>query len=486
MLPETILYGKVTGLFRQAVIDGADEDTLPDSTPAAGSVTFTPAVGRLTVHNPEPVTVVLQPIKAVLDSEGYLSTPAGDRGVYLIATGGQVTEPSDFTYQVDISIRGTRFTPFHIEVPAGGHIDLSTLVPVAQSPGTVTIVSETLYADALAALEEQISKVRYIVSIDEEGYVHYSDGTTDRLDLPASVTGPQGEPGPTGEQGPVGPSGEIGPEGPRGEPGPEGPQGPQGDIGPAGERGPEGPQGPTGDTGPVGDTGPEGPQGEPGPQGELGPKGDQGEQGPKGDRGPEGPDGPQGEDGPEGPEGPTGDVPVVVSDVAPETDDEVIWVNPSEGSLTVDAVLVGPQGPAGPEGPRGPAGSIENIPDLITYSSGWRKIGRGYDDEYFLNPESDKYDMRWILHHGWATLSVVRGIPKEGDVKQFSLPEIAPGANVYDALNPARSGHWWRTIQFSTNGDLFLFNQPDNEKTNFQLVYPWTKPIPTVLPGVAV
>lgn len=169
----------------------------------------------------------------------------------------------------------------------------------------------------------------------------------------------------------------------------------------------------------------------------------------------------------------------------PPVETDRIWLNPSEGSLTVDDVLVGPQGPQGPQGPPGepgPSGIDETVPDLIRYSSGWRKLGTGYDD-YFLNTQEDPYQMRWILHHGWAILSVVRAIGKPGDVLQWTIPEIAPGANAYYALNPARSGFWWRNVQLDTDGNLYMLNQPENEKTNFQLVYPWTKPIPDILPG---
>lgn len=320
--------------------------------------------------------------------------------------------------------------------------------------------------------------------------VVFTDSTSSQLPLPLGPIGPEG---PTGADSTV--------------PGPEGPQGPQGPQGETGADsvvpGPQGPEGPQGPQGPAGPEGPQGVEGPKGPQGVEGPKGDQGAQGPAGPagmtwrgtwdsatdyvnddsvyyagssyfaagdpepgeipgpesthwnalaiQGQEGPRGPQGAQGPEGPQGPKG----------------------------ADSVVPGPEGPEGPEGPQGPAAEI---PELVTYSSGWRKLGTGYDD-YFLNTQEDPYQMRWILHHGWAVLSVVRAIGKPGDVLQWTIPEIAPGANAYYALNPSRSGFWWRNVQLDTDGNLFMFNQPENEKTNFQLVYPWTKPIPDILPG---
>lgn len=301
------------------------------------------------------------------------------------------------------------------------------------------------------------------------------------------------------------PLGPIGPEGPKGAdstvPGPEGPQGPQGPQGEKGDTGADstvpGPQGPEGPQGPQGPAGPEG------PQGEIGPKGPQGVEGPKGDQGVQGPVGPAGmtwrgtwdsatdyvNDDSVYYEGSSyfaagdpdpGEIP------GPESAHwNALAIQGQEGPRGPQGVQ-GPEGPQGPQGIQGPAGSDATVPDLVTYSSGWRAIGRGYDDEYFLNPEGDPYVMTWILHHGWATLSVVRGIGKPGDVLQFTIPEIAPGAAAYYTLKPAGTGNWWREVQFLPNGELYMFQQPENEKTNFQLTYPWTKPIPTTLPGVAI
>lgn len=402
MLPDNISYGKVSGLFRLAVVDGPDEDTLPDSQPAEGTVTFTPAVSRLTVQNPSPVTVIMKPIKVSLDDEGYIVSPDGSRGVYLVAAGTEYTAPSDFTYQVEISIPGATFQPFHISVQPDSEIDLSTLVPVAKSPGTVTVVAETMYEEAMAAVDERISKVRYIISIDAEGVVYYSDGSTDFVDFPETLVGPEGPAGPKGEDGPpgaVGPQGVgiasvVDPEGdgvaritytdgriadlplPRGADGRSiteitkvtddtfrinftsglpydfqvpfmtgGRDNGDGTMTLIMSNGIESDpiQLPRGETGPQGERGPQGLPGDTGPQGPEGPQGPQGEKGDTGADstvpGPEGPQGPQGEPGPQGDPGPQGPQGV-------------------EGATGPkgDTGEQGPQGLQGPEGPEGPQG----------------------------------------------------------------------------------------------------------------------------------
>lgn len=78
---------------------------------------------------------------------------------------------------------------------------------------------------------------------------------------------------------------------------------------------------------------------------------------------------------PQGEQGPSGNLPVEVSTAPPE-DTQVIWVNPEEGTLTIDDVLIGPEGPEGPkgdqgvQGPIGPKGDAGNLGTTIIYGVG--------------------------------------------------------------------------------------------------------------------
>lgn len=191
MLPSSIEYGTITGRFMEAVIDSADADLFPDGVPASGSVTFTPAVSRVVITggDTEPMTVILQPIQAKLDDEGYVSSPTGERYINLVSGQSPDMIPSDFTYRVDIRVGRMKFEPFDIEVPANTVIDLAEQTPVMESPGVIEIVNKTLYDDAMAAVQEALSSVRSIDRIEDDdgdgiATIHYTDGTTDSIALP--------------------------------------------------------------------------------------------------------------------------------------------------------------------------------------------------------------------------------------------------------------------------------------------------------------
>jgi lysophospholipase L1-like esterase len=286
-------YGTVTGRFLAAVADtSSDADLDPDQVPLQGTVTFAPSTAALRVIG-QGATILPVEITCQLDSEGYL-TLNGNRGVSLVATDTDDTNPRDFTYKVTftgLNYGGTpvKYTGFSIAVPAGGTVDLSAVAPVASSGGASIIRGER---------------------------------------GPKGDTGPQGPPGPSGDgsgAGTVGPQGPTGPAGPQGDVGPIGPTGPKGDTGSAGPAGPAGAKGDTGLTGAKGDTGAIGPAGAAstvaGPTGPTGPKGDTGASGatgsagadgapgatgPKGDTGATGSAGAKGDTGAQGPKGDTG------------------------------------------------------------------------------------------------------------------------------------------------------------------------------------
>lgn len=293
MLPNAIEYGTVTGRFMEAVVDSQDADLFPDGIPARGSVVFTPAVPRVTIGETagDPMTVILKPIQANLDAEGYISSPTGERYISLVSGESPRIVPNDFTYRVDIKIAGAKFESFNLSVPIGGVIDLTAEAPVVRSPGVVEVVNEKLYVDAMNEVNRVVSSLKFIeeisdVNMDGLAEVRYSDGSIDYLPLPhglgdggtqgrgigavvnteidnvaevvytdgqrSELILPRGPEGPQGLQGPKGDTGDTGPQGEQGLVGIQGPQGPQGFVGPKGDRGPEGPEGPRGPQGLVG------------------------------------------------------------------------------------------------------------------------------------------------------------------------------------------------------------------------------------------
>lgn len=175
---------------------------------------------------------------------------------------------------------------------------------------------EHVFAEQKVSNKAGIDGVTFTPSVNEEGFISWTNNGGLPNPPAISIKGPAGTTGAKGDRGPAGPAGPVGPQGPRGL---TGEQGPKGDTGATGAQGIQGPQGPKGDTAltvAVGTV----------TSGETasvvnsgtatdivldfvipkGDKGDTGEQGPVGPEGPVGPQGPVGPEGPVGPQGPAG------------------------------------------------------------------------------------------------------------------------------------------------------------------------------------
>ena len=120
-----------------SVVDSDDPDREPDAVPLAHlSVKFTPGRTRLVTTSP-PETVFLHPIEWKTNEDGYLVSPDGQRGLYLVAS--DIDPENVWTWTVQIS--STRTSPHQITAvsysfvaPSGGIIDLSTVIPVPAVP----------------------------------------------------------------------------------------------------------------------------------------------------------------------------------------------------------------------------------------------------------------------------------------------------------------------------------------------------------------
>ena len=226
-------HGYVTGRYLTAVADGPDDDHLMDFTPAKGKVIFTPETVIRRHEGPSPALVVQRPVECPINSQGYLTSPDGWRGVSLIVG----------IYSVRFEVQGAQVPgPKRIEVKEthtpDAPLDLVLSMPEVVPPGSVVVVNETTAqrAEAAAARAEAVvtnleSEVRAVVLASPE------------------LKGERGEPGATGPAGPVGPAGPKGATGPQGPAGPVGPQGPAGPVGPQGVKGEVGPAGPAGKDG---------------------------------------------------------------------------------------------------------------------------------------------------------------------------------------------------------------------------------------------
>lgn len=147
MKPENVLTGTVVGRFLFGLGDGPDVDNEPDFVAARGRVTFIP--GESTHPDPSafpvPVTMLLDPVVGVFDSEGYLCTPnaegtAGTRGVKLVANNNPALLVQDWTWNVTYkfeSSTGVTHTikPHGLNVDANEETDLVTAIKLPTSPG---------------------------------------------------------------------------------------------------------------------------------------------------------------------------------------------------------------------------------------------------------------------------------------------------------------------------------------------------------------
>ena len=147
-------HGYVTGRYLTAVADGPDDDHLMDFTPAKGKVIFTPETVIRRHEGPSPALVVQRPVECPINSQGYLTSPDGWRGVSLIVG----------IYSVRFEVQGAQVPgPKRIQVKAShtpdAPLDLVLSMPDVVPPGSVVVVDETTAqrAETAAARAEAIA-----------------------------------------------------------------------------------------------------------------------------------------------------------------------------------------------------------------------------------------------------------------------------------------------------------------------------------------
>lgn len=109
---------------------GANGLTNPDGTPAAGTVTLTPSVDRVTssVHG----LIVLGPVNATLSASGTVTLGP------VLATDADDFTPSGWTYRVDENLTGQPPRSYSISLPAATpSVALPDVAPTSASTGTV-------------------------------------------------------------------------------------------------------------------------------------------------------------------------------------------------------------------------------------------------------------------------------------------------------------------------------------------------------------
>lgn len=191
-LPSNVDYGYVTGQFLLAVGDSSDADATPDGVAPEGlTITFTPEPGWLlnVSATANPITILPSEIVCTVDSEGYLVDPAGNRGVYLIATDDPDLNPINWNYTVTFRFPDRPKRSFNIAVPMGSETDLTTATPVAGSIGNAVVRGEPGPANVLTIGE---------VLTGSAGTNATATITGTSPEQVLNLTIPKGDPGDTG------------------------------------------------------------------------------------------------------------------------------------------------------------------------------------------------------------------------------------------------------------------------------------------------
>lgn len=157
--PADLGHGTFTGRFGFMDADTHDPDRDPDVTSATGGkATITPSIKSVRYTGTDgPMILAARAAQGVINSEGYLCTTAedgtaGDVGMVFPATDDTDLTPTDWTYQVTVTLDGgVRLPSFNVKLPTGSTVDLSLAVPVDTSGGTAVVVDPTTATRAEAA-----------------------------------------------------------------------------------------------------------------------------------------------------------------------------------------------------------------------------------------------------------------------------------------------------------------------------------------------
>lgn len=152
-------YFTVTGRYLRRVIDGPDEDRLPDVIPSSGEFTFTPKAPTFKDLS-IPATFQNAAQTGTLDTAGYLVDEQGRQGVVLMSGNSPHISPQGWTWTVTAKVNGTQ-TSFDLpaNIEPGTTVDLTIVSPASSSSGAVIVVSEASRVAAEAARDQALAAV---------------------------------------------------------------------------------------------------------------------------------------------------------------------------------------------------------------------------------------------------------------------------------------------------------------------------------------
>lgn len=145
LLPADVPTGLVNGQFYFVSEDAIDADTDPDLTPVTGVVNFVASVPVLNMTRY--AATIVPNFKAKFNAQGQLVPLNGTGlGIELPATNSIEISPQGYTWKVEFDLRDS-VTNYSIQIPSfnmqlshGEVVDLTTLMPVSESAGVITIM----------------------------------------------------------------------------------------------------------------------------------------------------------------------------------------------------------------------------------------------------------------------------------------------------------------------------------------------------------
>ena len=156
-LPANVGFGRVTGRLIRAILDTAeDEDHDPNGIPIENAkINFTASVKHVVNRTATPpVSIFIDPVTVVTNSDGILVSPDGTEGVTLVASDDADLDPSGWTYKVTMTAPSISALSWSITVPEGSTQDLSTAIPVPANPGKAIVEWQRLRDEVLDYRDE--------------------------------------------------------------------------------------------------------------------------------------------------------------------------------------------------------------------------------------------------------------------------------------------------------------------------------------------
>ncbi len=150
-VPDVVTYGQIVGHFVSFLADSADAGNVPDERTLSGKAILQPLVTFTQWPTATPPRMaVVERLECPIVNGDLCAPGSTTPGVFVVATAQPAGQPSTIQWQASLVFDGvaTQPAPVIFDVPAGGVVDLSVVVPTTPQPPIVVVVS---HEDRVAA-----------------------------------------------------------------------------------------------------------------------------------------------------------------------------------------------------------------------------------------------------------------------------------------------------------------------------------------------